>query len=80
MLSNICAMDQLRYRIPGHIHDPDGTVMLHTDQQQNMPLRSYLPGLRLMLVLVLAMRRKKMKRALPELFEWLWREFIEPRP
>ena len=78
MLSEICTMDRLRYRIPGYIHDPNGTVVLHTNQQQNMLLRSYLPGLRLMLTLVLAMRRKKMKRALPELFEWLWREFVEP--
>ena len=32
----------------------------------------------LFLYLSLAMRKKKMKRALPELFEWLWREFVEP--
>jgi Leucine-rich repeat (LRR) protein len=79
MLREVCTVYCRLRRIPGYVFDPNGTVVWYTDELQ-MRLRSYLPGLRLMLVLVLAMRRKKMKRALPELFEWLWREFIEPQP
>jgi hypothetical protein len=81
LLGEVCTTHRLRHKIPGYTDDQNGTVVLHTDQEQNIPLRNYLHfRFCSALTLVLAMRRKKMKRALPELFEWLWREFIEPQP